>query len=246
MVLPPGNEGSDGPEPRTSTPSGPAGERRGRHGAGEVAGPPARRGVAALGAVACLRPPLRHRRRHRAGRGAVRALLGLVHRAGGAHPEPVVRRRADPPAGFPPPGAHPRVHGHCRRGIRAVAGDAVPPWPTPPSWSRSTRSPAECDWLAVVVAAAVILEIGVILATVHWTPVGNYSKSLIFLTGMASAALLAGVVVRALRSQFDWWASGPQRLEFERDQQPSWPRPQSGPALPGRCMTSSRTTSKSW
>jgi signal transduction histidine kinase len=77
---------------------------------------------------------------------------------------------------------------------------------------------AECDWLAVVVAA-LTLEIGVILATEHWTPVGNYSKSLIFLTGMAAASLFAGVVVRALRSQIDWLAERADRLEFERDQQ---------------------------
>jgi signal transduction histidine kinase len=77
---------------------------------------------------------------------------------------------------------------------------------------------AECDWLAVVVAA-LTLEIGVILATEHWTPVGNYSKSLIFLTGMGAASLFAGVVVRALRSQIDWLAERAARLEFERDQQ---------------------------
>jgi signal transduction histidine kinase len=77
---------------------------------------------------------------------------------------------------------------------------------------------AECDWLAVVIAA-LTLEIGVILATEHWTPVGNYSKSLIFLTGMAAASLFAGVVVRALRSQIDWLAERAARLEFERDQQ---------------------------
>ena len=77
---------------------------------------------------------------------------------------------------------------------------------------------AECDWLAVVVAA-LILEIGVILATERWTPIGNYSKSLIFLTGMAAASLFAGVVVRALRSQIDWFAERAARLEFERDQQ---------------------------
>jgi signal transduction histidine kinase len=77
---------------------------------------------------------------------------------------------------------------------------------------------AECDWLAVVVAA-LILEIGVILATERWTPIGNYSKSLIFLTGMAAASLFAGVVVRALRSQIDWLAERAARLEFERDQQ---------------------------
>jgi signal transduction histidine kinase len=77
---------------------------------------------------------------------------------------------------------------------------------------------AECEWLAVVVAA-LIVEIGVILATEHWTPVGNYSKSLIFLTGMAAASLFAGVVVRALRSQLEWLAERAQRLELERDQQ---------------------------
>ena len=77
---------------------------------------------------------------------------------------------------------------------------------------------AECDWIAVVVAT-LIVEIGVIIATARWTPVGNYFKSLVFLTGMTSAAVLAGVVVRALRSQMGWLAERAQRLEFERDQQ---------------------------
>ena len=76
----------------------------------------------------------------------------------------------------------------------------------------------ECDWLAVVVAA-LIVEIGVIMATERWTPVGNYFKSLVFLTGMAAAALLAGVVVRTLRQQMGWLVERAQRLEFERDQQ---------------------------
>ena len=76
----------------------------------------------------------------------------------------------------------------------------------------------ECDWLAVVVAA-LIVEIGVIMATERWTPVGNYFKSLVFLTGMAAAALLAGVVVRTLRQQMGWLVERTQRLEFERDQQ---------------------------
>jgi len=76
----------------------------------------------------------------------------------------------------------------------------------------------ESDWVAVVVAG-LILEIGVIMATERWTPVGNYLKSLVFLTGMASAALLAGVVVRALRRQMGWLVERAHRLEFERDQQ---------------------------
>jgi signal transduction histidine kinase len=76
----------------------------------------------------------------------------------------------------------------------------------------------ESDWLAGVVAG-LILEIGVIMATERWTPVGNYFKSLVFLTGMASAALLAGVVVRTLRQQMEWLVERAHRLEFERDQQ---------------------------
>ncbi len=59
------------------------------------------------------------------------------------------------------------------------------------------------------------------MATVHWTPTGNDVKSWVFLTGLAFAALLAGVVVRALRSQLDWLAERAARLEIERDQQAS-------------------------
>jgi signal transduction histidine kinase len=78
----------------------------------------------------------------------------------------------------------------------------------------------ESPWL-VVVAATVILETGVIMATISWTPTGNDFKSFVFLTGLAFAALLAGIVVRALRSQLDWLAERAQRLELERDQQAS-------------------------
>jgi len=79
---------------------------------------------------------------------------------------------------------------------------------------------AECEWRQVVVAAA-ILEVGIVLATVRWTPTGNNTKSIIFLNGMAFTALLAGVVVRALRSQLDWLAERAERFELERDQQAS-------------------------
>ncbi len=78
----------------------------------------------------------------------------------------------------------------------------------------------ESDWV-LVVAASAILEAGVVMATVRWTPTGNDVKSLVFLTGLAFTALLAGVVVRALRSQLDWLAERAERLELERDQQAS-------------------------
>ena len=78
----------------------------------------------------------------------------------------------------------------------------------------------ESAWF-LVAAAVAILEAGVVMATVSWTPTGNDLKSFVFLTGLAFAALLAGIVVRALRSQLDWLAERAQRLEIERDQQAS-------------------------
>ena len=78
----------------------------------------------------------------------------------------------------------------------------------------------ESEWVLVLMAA-LILETGVVMATVRWTPTGNDFKSFVFLTGLAFAALLAGVVVRALRSQLDWLAERAERLELERDQQAS-------------------------
>jgi signal transduction histidine kinase len=78
----------------------------------------------------------------------------------------------------------------------------------------------ESHWVQVV-AASIVLEAGVIMATVHWVPTGNHVKSFVFLSGLAFAALLAGVVVRVLSSQMEWLAERAQRLEYERDQQAS-------------------------
>ncbi len=78
----------------------------------------------------------------------------------------------------------------------------------------------ESEWV-LVVAASVILEAGVVMATVRWRPTGNDVKSFVFLTGLAFTALLAGIVVRALRSQLDWLAERAERLELKRDQQAS-------------------------
>lgn len=78
----------------------------------------------------------------------------------------------------------------------------------------------ESDWVFVVVAAAV-LEIGIVMATIRWAVTGNDLKTFVFLTGLAIASMLAGIVVRALRSQLDWLAERAARLEIERDQQAS-------------------------
>jgi len=76
----------------------------------------------------------------------------------------------------------------------------------------------ESEW-RLVAAAVVVLETGVVMATVRWEPTHNNVHSFVFLTGLVFTALLAGVVVRALRSQLDWLAERAQRLELERDQQ---------------------------
>ncbi len=78
----------------------------------------------------------------------------------------------------------------------------------------------ESEW-PFVTAAVVILEVGVVMATVRWDLTRNNVHSFVFLTGLVFTALLAGVVVRALRSQLDWLAERAQRLELERDQQAS-------------------------
>ena len=78
----------------------------------------------------------------------------------------------------------------------------------------------ESDWIFVLAAAAV-LEAGVIMATVRWTVASNDLQTFVFLTGLAMASVLAGIVVRALRSQLDWLAERAARLEIERDQQAS-------------------------
>ena len=76
----------------------------------------------------------------------------------------------------------------------------------------------ESEW-RVVAAAVVVLEAGVLMATVRWNPTANNVHSFVFLTGLVFTALLAGVVVRALRSRLDWLAERAERLELERDQQ---------------------------
>jgi signal transduction histidine kinase len=76
---------------------------------------------------------------------------------------------------------------------------------------------AASPWVWVL-TCAVVLEAGVVMATVRWRPTGSVLKSLVYLTGLAFTALLTGIVVRAVRSQFDWLADRAERLERERDQ----------------------------
>jgi signal transduction histidine kinase len=77
---------------------------------------------------------------------------------------------------------------------------------------------ATSHWVQVL-AASLTVELGVALATIRWRPVDNHVKAVVFLTGLAVTALLAGVVVRALRSQMVFLVERAQQLERERDQQ---------------------------
>jgi signal transduction histidine kinase len=79
---------------------------------------------------------------------------------------------------------------------------------------------SDCSWMEVAVSTTV-LELGVVIATVHWIPIGNHFKSAVFLTGMVFAAVLAGIVMRELRGRMEWLAERGNRLELERDQQAS-------------------------
>ena len=81
----------------------------------------------------------------------------------------------------------------------------------------------ESEWL-LVAAAVVILEAGVVMATVRWEPALNNVQSIVFLTGLVFTALLAGVVVRALRSQLDWLAERAERWSSSATSRPPWPR----------------------
>ena len=82
-------------------------------------------------------------------------------------PEPLVRGGPDLPADLPAPGADDGLPRHRRGGVRPVARHRSARWPTSRSSSRSTPSPSNREW-PLVAAAVVILEAGVVMATVRW------------------------------------------------------------------------------
>lgn len=68
-------------------------------------------------------------------------------------------------------------------------------------------------------AAAAILEVGVVMATVRWTLAGTWIHSLVFLSAMVAAAFLLGINVRTRRAHLATLIERAERLEHERDQQ---------------------------
>jgi len=72
---------------------------------------------------------------------------------------------------------------------------------------------------ARAVAAAALLEAGVVMASVRWEPAGTLPRSLLFLTGTVVAALFAGLATASGSRYLAWMDERARRLETERDQQ---------------------------
>ncbi len=68
-------------------------------------------------------------------------------------------------------------------------------------------------------AAAGLLEAGVIMAAWRWEPAGNVTHSLLFLTATVIAALFAGLTVASGSRYLAWMDERARRLAVERDQQ---------------------------
>jgi signal transduction histidine kinase len=72
---------------------------------------------------------------------------------------------------------------------------------------------------ARALAAAAIIEVGVIIESASGILADTWIKSLVFLTGMVMAALLLGITVRIWNDYLSWLVERAERLELERDQQ---------------------------
>jgi signal transduction histidine kinase len=68
-------------------------------------------------------------------------------------------------------------------------------------------------------AAAALLEAGVVMATLKWDPAGTVPRSLLFLTATVIAALFAGLTVAWGSRYLAWMDERARRLAVERDQQ---------------------------
>jgi signal transduction histidine kinase len=98
-------------------------------------------------------------------------------------------------------------------------------------WVGSVKLPADVTLLVALYAVAVhrprrlavlaaaVLEVGVVLAILRWSPVGGWFRSLVFLSGLVAAALLLGSNIRARRAHLSVLTERAARLEHERDQQ---------------------------
>jgi signal transduction histidine kinase len=68
-------------------------------------------------------------------------------------------------------------------------------------------------------AAAALLEAGVVMASLKWDPAGTMPRSLLFLTATVIAALFAGLTAASGSRYLAWMDERARRLAVERDQQ---------------------------
>ena len=73
--------------------------------------------------------------------------------------------------------------------------------------------------LRTALGAGVVLEVGVILASVRWSLGGSWVRSLVGLSGLVAVALLLGAVLRVRQAHLVALTERAARLEVERDQQ---------------------------
>jgi signal transduction histidine kinase len=71
----------------------------------------------------------------------------------------------------------------------------------------------------VALAAAAVVELGVLLATLRWAAPGNELRSFVGLSGLATAAYVLGTSTRTRRALVASLHERAERLERERDQQ---------------------------
>jgi signal transduction histidine kinase len=67
--------------------------------------------------------------------------------------------------------------------------------------------------------AAVVMEVGAVMAAARWEPAGTLLRSLTFLTATVVAALFAGMTAASGSRYLAWMDERARRLEIERDQQ---------------------------
>ena len=67
--------------------------------------------------------------------------------------------------------------------------------------------------------AAVVMEVGAVMAAARWEPAGTLLRSLAFLTATVVAALFAGMTAASGSRYLAWMDERARRLEIERDQQ---------------------------
>ena len=67
--------------------------------------------------------------------------------------------------------------------------------------------------------AAVVMEVGAVMAAARWEPAGTLLRSVTFLTATVVAALFAGMTAASGSRYLAWMDERARRLEIERDQQ---------------------------